>query len=185
MKIIKVLALSAALLLAACGSPADVQTAASAAGVAASDAAAAASAVGAAASELGVTESDAAAAASEIAAAASELGLTESDAAAAAVAIEGLTGSDPLRLQSDQPLVLSTTQEVAGVSNYRWVISAAPAGAEGVVGQVISENSDGKLTVEPADYAKYFPTAGEYTVDLILTFDNGTSQTTQIPIVVP
>ena len=182
MKIVKLLALSAALLLAACGSPADVQTAASAAGVSASDAAAAASAVGAAASELGVTESDAAAAASELAAAASELGLSASDAA---VAIEGLTGSDPLRLQADQPLVLSTTQQVAGVSNYRWVISKAPAGAEGVVGQVISENSDGKLTVEPADYAKYFPTAGEYTVDLILTFTNGTSQTTQIPILVP
>lgn len=159
------------LLLAACG-PADVETAANeaasaAAGITASDAAAAASDVAAAASAA-ADDPDVQAAASEVAA-----------------AIEGLIGSEPLRLQADQPLVLSTTSEVAGVSNYRWVIAEAPAGAESVEGQVISENSDGKLTVEPADYEKYFPASGDYTINLELTLSDGTQQVQPIPLVVP
>lgn len=105
-------------------------------------------------------------------------------ASEAAAALEGLVPSD-LRLQADQPLVLDTTREVAGVSNYRWVIADAPAGAESVEGQLISENSNGKLTIEPADYAKYFPTAGNYTINLELTNADGTTQTTPIPLIVP
>jgi len=98
--------------------------------------------------------------------------------------LSGLVPSD-LRLQQDQPLVLGTTQEVAGVNNYKWTITQVPAGAESVKGKVISENSNGKLTIEPADYAQYFPTSGDYTVDLELTFDNGTKQTVPIPVTAP
>lgn len=105
-------------------------------------------------------------------------------ASEAAAVLEGLVPSD-LRLQADQPLVLDTTREVSGVTNYRWVIADAPAGAESVEGQLISENSNGKLTIEPADYAKYFPTAGNYTINLELTNADGTTQTTPIPLIVP
>lgn len=180
MKLLKIVALSALLLLAACG-PADVQTAAedaaSAAGISASDVAAAASAVG-------VTESDAAAAASDAAAALNDSSV-QAAAGEAAVAIEGLIGSEPLRLQNDQPLVLSTTQEIAGVTNYKWTISEVPAGAESARGLVIQENSNGKLTIEPADYAKYFPASGNYTIDLQLTMSDGSTQVVPIPVVVP
>jgi hypothetical protein len=44
----------------------------------------------------------------------------------AVTTVQGLTPND-LRLQSDQPLVLDTTQQVADVTNYRWVITQAPA----------------------------------------------------------
>lgn len=102
----------------------------------------------------------------------------------ASAELEGLVPSD-LRLQSDQPLVLDTTRQVAGVTNYKWTIAETPAGAESVQGQVIQENSTGKLTIEPADYAKYFPASGDYTINLDLTMENGTTQTVPIPITVP
>lgn len=105
-------------------------------------------------------------------------------ASAAAAALAGLAPSD-LRLQSDQPLVLGTTQEIAGVTNYRWVIAEVPAGAESVKGQLISENSNGQLTIEPSDYAKYFPASGDYTINLELTLADGTTQTAPIPLTVP
>jgi uncharacterized protein (DUF2342 family) len=98
--------------------------------------------------------------------------------------LEGLVPTD-LRLQSDQPLVLDATRQIAGVSNYKWTIADVPAGAESVKGQVIQENSTGKLSIEPADYAKYFPSSGNYTVNLDLTFNNGSTQTLPIPVVVP
>lgn len=98
--------------------------------------------------------------------------------------LEGLVPSD-LRLQADQPLVLDTTREIAGVTNYKWTVAEVPAGAESARGQVIEENSTGKLTIEPADYAKYFPASGNYTVNLDLTLDGGTMQTVPIPVVVP
>jgi hypothetical protein len=98
--------------------------------------------------------------------------------------LEGLVPSD-LRLQSDQPLVLDTARQIAGVTNYKWTIAEVPAGAESVKGQLIQENSTGKLTIEPADYAKYFPASGDYTVNLDLSFDNGTTQTIPIPVTVP
>jgi hypothetical protein len=98
--------------------------------------------------------------------------------------LAGLVPSD-LRLQRDQPLVLDTTREVTGVTNYRWTIAEVPAGAESVKGKLIEENSNGKLTIEPADYAQYFPVAGTYTVNLQLTMDNGTQQNVPIPVEVP
>lgn len=107
-----------------------------------------------------------------------------SAAAEIGAALEGLVPSD-LQLQSDQPLVLDTTREIAGVTNYRWTIADAPAGAESVEGQLISENSNGKLTIAPEDYAKYFPASGEYTINLDLSFADGTTQSTPIPLIVP
>lgn len=108
------------------------------------------------------------------------------NAAASAVgaALEGIVPQD-LQLQTDQPLVLDTTQQVAGVTNYRWTVAEVPAGAESVKGQMISENSDGKLTIAPEDYAKYFPASGDYTINLELTFQDGTKQTQPIPLTVP
>lgn len=174
--------IACALALAACG-PADVQTAtdavASALPSVPADIAASADALAQEAEAL-ASGVEALASSGDIEAAASALG----DAAAE---LEGLANqfSEPLRLQTDQPLVLDTTAEIAGVTNYKWTIAQAPAGAESVEGDVISENSNGKLTIEPADYAKYFPTAGDYQVDLALTFGDGTTQTVPIPVVVP
>jgi hypothetical protein len=177
-KITRWFAVSAIALLAACG-PAEVdqaaQSAAAEAGVAIPSGAAdeAASALASAVAGL---EQDAAGL------------LNDADLQAlaneAVTTVQGLTPSD-LRLQQDQPLVLDTTQQVADVSNYRWVITQSPAGAESVRGTVIEENSNGKLTIEPSDYAKYFPVAGDYTVDLELTYANGNKERSPIPIIVP
>lgn len=181
--------MSAIALLAACG-PADVdqaaQSAASQAGVAIPSGAAAeaASALSSAAGEATSALGSAAAGLEQDAAAL----LNDADLQAltneAVTTVQGLTPSD-LRVQQDQPLVLDTTQQVADVTNYRWVITQVPAGAESVRGAVIQENSNGKLTIEPSDYAKYFPVAGNYTVDLELTYANGTKERSPIPIIVP
>ena len=194
---------AALLVLGACG-PADVSTSASQAASAAASAAgaagttaggsAAASAAGAAASTAASAAAgvDTSAAASAAAAAASAVGVDPSAAASAAASLAGAAGSlaanvapSELKLQRDQPLVLSTTTQVAGVSNYRWTIAEVPAGGESVQGEVIAENSDGKLTIDPADYAKYFPVSGTYTVNLELTNADGTTTTQPIPVIVP
>jgi hypothetical protein len=184
-KLSKWIAAGAVLALAACG-PADVnqaaQDAASTAGVAvpsdaAEQAASALASAGAlidASTEAAINEAIAGLSATDLEALGNE----------AVTAVQGLTPDD-LRLQADQPLVLDTTKEVADVTNYRWVITQAPAGAEAVKGAVISENSNGKLTIEPTDYAKYFPVAGNYTVDLELTYANGSKERSPIDIVVP
>jgi hypothetical protein len=104
--------------------------------------------------------------------------------AEAQTTVQGLAPSD-LRLNQNEPLVLNTTQQVAGVTNYRWVITDVPAGAESVRGAVIDENSNGQLTIAPGDYAQYFPVAGNYTVTLELTYENGTKERTPIAITVP
>lgn len=176
-------AAGALVLLAACGSPADVgsgaQQAASAAGVAIpSDAAnQVASAAAALASAVPADVQQTA-----------EALLNDADlqalAGEAVTTVQGLTPAD-LKVQQNQPLVLDTTQQVAGVTNYRWVITQAPSGAEKVKGMVIGENSNGKLTIDPNDYAKYFPVAGTYTVDLELTYSNGKKERSPISIVVP
>jgi hypothetical protein len=163
------------LALAACG-PADVQDAANTAASALPSLPPGAEATAAAALNDPAVQATA------------EAALNDPDVQAAASAaadlIAGLAPSD-LRLQSDQPLVLDTTQQIAGVTNYRWVIAETPAGAESVKGQVISENSDGKLTIEPSDYAKYFPASGDYTINLELTFSDGSKQTAPIPLTAP
>jgi uncharacterized protein YhdP len=173
---LKGICVSAVLLLAACGAPGADQaasTAASAANQAASAlpsdvASAAASAVNQAASALPSAASAAASALAEV---------TPSDLA-------GIVPSN-LALQSSQPLVLDVTSQVAGVSNYRWTIAQVPPGGESVQGTVIGENSDGKLTINPSDYAKYFPVSGNYVVNLLLTNTNGSTNTVPIPVIVP
>ncbi len=186
------------LVLGACG-PADVTTSASQAASAAASAAGAAgsagqsvvaSAAGAAASTAASAAAgvDTSAAASLAASAAGAVGVDPSAAASLAGAAGSLAANvapSELKLQRDQPLVLNTTAQVAGVTNYRWTIAQVPAGGESVQGDVIAENSDGKLTIDPADYAKYFPVPGTYTVNLDLTNANGTTTTQPIPVIVP
>ena len=177
-----VIAVACALTLAACG-PADVETAAN-------EAASALPSVPAelaASAEALAEEAEALASGIEALAGSEDLEAAASAIEGAAAELEALANqfNEPLRLQTDQPLVLDTTQEIAGVTNYKWTIAQAPTGAEGVEGNVISENSNGKLTIEPADYAEYFPASGEYQVDLALTFDDGSVQNVAIPVVVP
>ncbi len=185
MKLAKWIAGALLVLLTACG-PADAnqaaREAASAAGVAVpSDAAdQAASALAEAASALASAGAEIEQAASEVLGDADLQALTNE----AVTTVQGLTPAD-LQLNRDQALVLDTTQQVAGVTNYRWVITEVPAGAESVRGSIIAENSNGKLTLAPEDYAKYFPVAGDYTVDLELTYSDGKKERSPITITVP
>lgn len=110
--------------------------------------------------------------------------LTDPTVVAGANELVGTIAAD-LRLQQDQPLVLDASKQAADISNYRWTMTGVPTGAETVRGQVIQENSDGKLTLAPTDYAKYFPITGFYTVTLDLTFTGGTTESTPIVVYVP
>ena len=50
---------------------------------------------------------------------------------------------------------------------------------------MIKENSNGNVTIDPADYAKYFTTAGDYTVRLTVTDAAGKTADTDFDITVP
>ncbi|HEY0603863.1 MAG TPA: hypothetical protein VGD58_13175 [Herpetosiphonaceae bacterium] len=178
MKFLKSVAVLMLVALAACG-PADVDQAANEA----------ATTVGGALPSLPPGAEATAAAAlndptTQAALATAEAALNDPTTQALLEQAGALVPSD-LRLQADQPLVLDTTQQIAGVTNYKWTVAEVPAGAESVKGQVIEENSTGKLTIESADYQKYFPASGDYTINLDLTFEGGTTQTVPIPVTVP
>ena len=88
-------------------------------------------------------------------------------------------------LQQGQALVLDASKSAGDIKDYKWTITKAPAGAEAVVGQVIKENSSGNVSIDPADYAKYFPKSGDYTVQLAVTDSAGKTATNDFAVTVP
>jgi hypothetical protein len=108
----------------------------------------------------------------------------------AATAVAGAIGAlsavaDDVTIQQGEALVLDATSSAGNIQNYKWTIMKAPTGAESTVGQVIQEGSNGNVSIEPADYAKYFPTAGTYTVRLTVTDAAGKTSDDDFTVDVP
>jgi hypothetical protein len=61
----------------------------------------------------------------------------------------------------------------------------APTGASSVVGQVIKEGSSGNVSLNPDDYTKYFPTAGDYTIRLTVMDAKGTTSNDDFTVTMP
>src|SRR5689334_20487 len=93
--------------------------------------------------------------------------------------------ANDVTLQQGQALVLDATKSVGDIKDYKWTITKAPSGAEAVVGQVIKENSNGNVSLNPDDYAKYFPKAGDYTVQLTVTDTKGASSNDDFTVTMP
>ena len=206
-KILSCVALGGALLLSACGTPATVNDAANQAATAATDptnVAAANDAVNQAASAIAEPTTAAAlndaanqaatalsdptnAAALNDAANQAATAITSPDAATAvADAASALNAvADDVTLRQGEALVLDASKSAGDIKDYKWTITKAPAGAEGMVGQVIKENSNGNVTIDPADYAKYFTKSGDYTVQLTVTDSAGKNANTDFDITVP
>lgn len=174
-----------AALLSACGA-AQVQEGANQAATAASGPEAA-SAINAAATALSGPEvasamSEAATALSgpEAASAMSMAATAISDAAGALSAAE-----EDVTVRQGEQLVLDATGSTGDIKDYKWTIVQAPAGAESVVGQTIKEGSSGNVSLNPDDYAKYFPKSGTYTVRLTVTSGSGATSSDDFTIDVP
>ena len=93
--------------------------------------------------------------------------------------------AENVTVEQGQALVLDATKSTGDIKDYKWTIMKAPAGAETAVGQVIKEGSSGNVSLEPADYAKYFPIAGTYTVQLSVTDAAGKTATDDFEVMVP
>lgn len=107
-----------------------------------------------------------------------------------ATAVSEATGvlsaaAENVTVEQGQALVLNATKSTGDIKDYKWTITKAPAGAQTVVGQVIKEGSSGNVSLEPADYAKYFPTAGTYTVQLTVTDAAGKTATDDFEVMAP
>jgi hypothetical protein len=109
-----------------------------------------------------------------------EVATTVSDAANTLSA-----AADDVTLQQGEALVLDATKSAGDIKDYKWTITKAPSGADAVVGQVIKEASSGNVTIDPADYAKYFPKSGDYTVQLTVTDTAGKTASNDFDITVP
>jgi hypothetical protein len=181
-KLLPGMLLGAALMLGACGGP-TVNNAANQAASAIAEpttSAAISDAANAAATELANPTTQAA-----INQAATALTGPQA-ASAAAEAASGLSAvAGDVTLQQGQAPVLDATKSAGNIADYKWTIEKAPSGAESVVGQVIKEGSSGNVSIDPADYAKYFPTAGNYTVRLTVTDAAGQASSTDFNIDVP
>lgn len=197
-KILASLALGSALLLGACGGPA-VNDAANQAATTVADptagaalddvATAVADPTNAALADGALNEAGTALAEPTAAAAVNEAAtaVTGPDAATAVTeAADALSAAaSDVTLQQGQDLVLDATNSVGDIKDYKWTITKAPTGAEAVIGQVIKENSNGNVTIDPADYAKYFPASGAYTVQLAVTDNAGKTATNDFEVMVP
>jgi hypothetical protein len=93
--------------------------------------------------------------------------------------------AEDVTLQQGEALVLDATKSAGDIKDYTWTITKAPAGADSVVGQVIKEASSGNVTIDPGEYAKYFPKSGDYTVKLTVTDTAGKTASTDFDITVP
>jgi hypothetical protein len=185
-KILPGLVLSGALLLGACGGPAVNDAANQAANAAATELAnpTTQADVGQAANEAATALADPTTQAMINEAATAATGPEAASAVAeAAGALSAV--ADDVTLRQGEALILDATQSVGNIANYKWTIEQAPAGAESVVGQVIQENSNGNASIDPADFAKYFPTAGSYTVRLTVTDASGQTSMDDFTIDVP
>ena len=189
----------AALLLSACGSPTSVNDAANQAATAISNPTAS-SALNEAATA--VTNPTNVAAAND---ALNQAGTAVADPTNAAMLNEAATAisgpevatavsdaagtlsaaADDVTLQQGEALVLDATKSAGDIKDYTWTITKAPSGADSVVGQVIKEASSGNVTVDPTDYAKYFPKSGDYTVKLTVTDTAGKTASNDFDITVP
>jgi hypothetical protein len=107
-------------------------------------------------------------------------------ATAEALAGDALTAAaDDVTLQQGEALVLDASKSVGDIQDYKWTIVQAPSGADSVVGQVIGEGSSGNLSLNPDDYTKYFPAAGDYTIRLTVMDAQGTASDDDFTISVP
>ncbi|MDQ2996700.1 MAG: hypothetical protein M3R61_06535 [Chloroflexota bacterium] len=182
-KMLPIVLLSGALLLGACGTPTTVNDAANQAGTvvanpttsAAVDQAATAIADPTNAAALGDAANQAGTA---VAGPDGATAMADASAALSAVA-------DDTTIKQGEALILDATKSAGDISDYKWTIEKAPAGAESTVGQTIKEGSSGNVSLEPADYAKYFPTAGMYTVRLTVTDSAGKTAMDDFDVMMP
>ena len=168
-----------ALALGACGSPTTVNDAANQAATAVSDPTAGAL-VDQAATVVADPTTSALVDQAATAVTAPEVATAVSDAASSLEA-----AANDVTLAQGEALVLDATQSAGDIKDYKWTIAKAPAGAESVVGQVIKENSNGNVSIEPADWEKYFPAAGDYTIQLDVTDTAGATASDQFVVTVP
>ena len=197
-KILPGILLGGALLLGACGGPA-TQNAADQAGTAIANPTTSAAIDQAA---TAVTSPDAATAVSDAVsqagtamaepttAAAIEQAATAVSGPEAATTVAGALGAlsavaDDVTIKQGEALILDATKSAGDIKDYKWTIQKAPSGADAVVGQVIKEGSSGNVSIQPADYTKYFPTAGQYTVRLTVTDTTGQTSSDDFMIDVP
>ena len=177
-KLIMCMLLGAAALLSACGA-APTQDTANQVGTAVSGNEAA-TVVSLGSTAVAAPEAGTAEALVGTAVAAPETGTAE---AALNSELQAIAGD--VTIQEGQALVLDATQSAGDIADFKWTITQAPAGAEAVVGQVIKEDSSGNVSLNPDDYMKYFPTAGDYTVRLTVTDTKGASSNDDFTIMMP
>jgi hypothetical protein len=193
-KLIACLLCAAAALLSACGA-ANVQNGANQAATAVSSNEAG-TAVSLAGTAVNAPEAGTAVAIAGTAVNAPEAGTAVSLAGTAVNAPEAATAeamtnaavtaaADDVTIKQGEALVLDASKSVGDIKDYKWTIVQAPTGAASVVGQVIKEGSSGNVSLNPDDYTKYFPTAGEYTVRLTVTDAKGATSNDDFKITMP
>jgi hypothetical protein len=182
-KILPIALLSSALLLGACGTPTTVNDAANQAGTAIAD-----PTTSAAVDQATTAVSDPTnAAALNDAANQATTAVAGPDAATAMADATGALSAvaDDTTIKQGQALILDATKSAGSISDYKWTIEKAPSGAEAIIGQTIKEGSSGNVSLEPADYAKYFPQAGTYTVRLTVTDAAGKTAMDDFEVMMP
>jgi hypothetical protein len=202
-KIFPIVLLSSALLLGACGTPTTVNDAANQAGTVVADPTTSAAmdqagtaitdptnaaALNDAANQAGTAIADPTnAAALNDAANQAGTAVAGPDAATAIADAAGALSAvaDDTTIKQGEALILDATKSAGNIADYKWTIEKAPSGAEAMIGQTIKDGSSGNVSLEPADYAKYFPQPGTYTVRLTVTDSAGKTAMDDFEVMMP
>jgi len=172
-----------ALALTACG-PGDVQTAANDAAATVTSLVPAGAEATAAAMAADPTVA-ALAADPTVAAMADDAAAMVADPAVQSTLDQAFSGLSSVTLAEGQALSLDALSSVPNVTNYTMTVTQAPDGAGVTAGTVIKEASNGNISLNADEYAKYFTVAGDYKIKLDIVSDGSKTASHEFTVTVP
>lgn len=90
-----------------------------------------------------------------------------------------------LTVTDGQALTLDALSSIPDVTNYTMTVTQAPAGAGVTAGTVIKEASNGNISLNADEYAKYFTVAGDYKIKLDIVSAGSKTASHEFTVTVP
>jgi hypothetical protein len=98
---------------------------------------------------------------------------------------QAFSGLSSMTLADGQALTLDALSAVPNITNYTMTVTQAPDGAGVAPGTVIKEASNGNISLNPDEYAKYFTVAGDYRIKLDIVSDGNKTASHEFTVTVP
>ena len=98
---------------------------------------------------------------------------------------QAFSGLSNITVTEGQALTFDALSAVPNITNYTMTVTQAPEGAGVSAGTVIKEASNGNVSLNADEYAKYFTVAGDYKIKLDVVIDGDKTATHEFTVTVP